>query len=101
MIPSGDQVVAFASGGDPGRAEEYAAVISAMARAYTRGNGFIGNMPNEELEAVIVTATARLMANPTGDRQITAGPFARSPGSFTGWNLAELAVLNRYRKRAL
>lgn len=77
-------------------------IVSAMAQAYTRGRGFADDGPAEDLAAVIITATARMMANPD---QIasddTAGPFSRSiRGGFTGWNLAETFVLNRYRRRA-
>jgi hypothetical protein len=79
-------------------------IITAMVQAYTRGQGFDGyGEPNEELAAVIATAAARLIGNP---KQVsmarTAGPFTvdvRSRG-FEGWTLAELAVLNCYRKRA-
>lgn len=68
-----------------------------MVRAYTRGGGFTPD-PNPELEAVIVTATARLLANP---EQIATGVGSvQIHGGFKGFNLAELAVLNRYRKRA-
>lgn len=78
-------------------------LITTMARAYTRGQGFDGDEPNDEIAAVIVTAAARLVANP---KQIgtssTAGPFSEDVrGGFTGWTLAELFVLNRYRKRAM
>lgn len=31
-----------------------------MAKAYTRGRGFTGNEPNDEIAAVITTASARL-----------------------------------------
>ncbi|BBY61162.1 hypothetical protein [Mycolicibacterium sarraceniae] len=79
------------------------AQVTVMAKAYTRGNGFEGGEPNDEIAAVITTAAARLAANgaqlPTDE---TTGPFTKSiRGSFTGWTLAEQAVLNRYRKRAM
>ncbi len=45
-----------------------------------------------------MTATARLLANP---EQIATGVGSvQIHGGFKGFNLAELAVLNRYRKRA-
>ena len=73
--------------------------IYQLVSAYTRGNGFTGGVPNPELRAVIRTATARLTANP---EQVgsTVGGVTTGAG-FNGWSLAELAVLNRYRKRAL
>jgi len=46
----------------------------------------------------IVTATARLLANP---EQLAHDVGAVSfRGGFTGWSLAETFVLNRYRRRA-
>ncbi len=77
-------------------------VVTTMAKAYTRGRGFTGNEPNDELAAAITTAAARLAAN---GAQLavdhTTGPFGMSlRGGFTGWTAAELAVLNRYRVRA-
>ncbi len=86
-----------------GSAEQAIPIVTTMVRAYTRGNGFWGGEdPQEDVEAVIVSATARLVSNPSQlANDETAGPFSRSlRGAFTGWTLAELAVLNRYRTRA-
>lgn len=80
-------------------AGEVVPVISAMVTAYTRQRGFLDGEPNGELAAVITTASARMVANPeqlptrVGSVEIRAG--------FQGFSLAELFVLNRYRKRAL
>ena len=72
-------------------------IITAMARAYTRGNGFSGvGAPEDDLAAVITTATARLVANPEQLR-VTVGGVQMD--GFQGWTLAELFVLNRYRRR--
>jgi hypothetical protein len=78
-------------------------IITAMARAYTRGHGFDDGEPNEEVAAVITTATARFIGNPTQlSRADTIGPFTTDiRAGFTGWTLAELFVLNRYRKRTM
>ena len=73
--------------------------IYQLVSAYTRGNGFTGGVPNPELRAVIRTATARLTANPEQVASTVGGVTVA--GGFNGWSLAELAVLNRYRKRAL
>lgn len=73
--------------------------ITAMARAYTRGRGFVDGEPNDDISAVIVVASARLHANvgqigaDMGQRSVRAG--------FQGWSMAELGVLHRYRVRAL
>jgi hypothetical protein len=77
-------------------------LITTMAKAYTRGHGFDDDEPNDEISAVIITASARLAANP---KQLSnadaAGPFSTNVvGGFTGWTLAEQFVLNRYRVRA-
>ena len=78
-------------------------LITLMARAYTRGQGFDDDDPNDEIAAVIATASARLAANPKQlSHTDTAGPYSENVvGGFTGWTLAEQFVLNRYRKRAM
>ncbi|BBZ04880.1 hypothetical protein MCHIJ_43170 [Mycolicibacterium chitae] len=89
---------------DPNEASAETAVpiITVMAKAYTRGNGFTGNEPNDDIAAAITTAAARLAANGTQiPVDFTTGQFGKSlRGAFTGWTTAELAVLNRYRRRA-
>lgn len=72
--------------------------ITAMVRAYTRGGGFVAGVPNAEVDAVILTASARLAANPD-QLGHTIGGTGYAVG-FQGFNLAELATLNRYRRRA-
>lgn len=55
------------------------------------------------IDTVVLTVAARILANP-GQVQMRdqAGSFSRHRGTgFSGFTLAELAVLNRYRKRAL
>lgn len=78
-------------------------MITTMAKAYTRGNGFDGNVPNAEIAAVITAAAARFVSNPSQlSRSQTVGPFAEDYRSgFNGWTLAEQIVLNRYRVRAM
>lgn len=80
-------------------AEEIAPIITVMVKAYTRGRGFEGNIPNDELAAVITTAAARLVANP--EQLSTDIGSVSFRGGFNGWTLAETFVLNRYRKTAL
>ena len=102
MAVTGETIAAFLGQGTDHElvalAGQHATIITAMARAYTRGNGFTDAEPNDEITAVITTATARLVANP---EQIatTTGSVAVN-GGFTGWTLAETFVLNRHRKRA-
>lgn len=105
MTVDAEQVAAFL--GKPGDAATEATaaqavpVVTAMAKAYVRGGSEWE--PNDELDAVIVTATARMVSNPSGLAQDHAvGPYSHSlRGAFQGWTLAELFVLNRYRKRAM
>lgn len=98
----GTTVAAFLGQGDDtalvALAGQHVTIVTAMARAYTRGNGFGAAEPNDEIAAVITTATARLVANPE-QINTTTGSVAIN-GGFTGWTLAELFVLNRYRKKA-
>lgn len=86
-------------------AQESVTVITAMVHAYTRGNGFSKPpsadetpQPNNELAAVITTASARLVANP--EQIPTDVGTVSTRGGFSGFSLAETFVLNRYRVTA-
>jgi len=79
------------------------AAVTQMASAYTRGQGFSDGIPNADISAVILTASARLLAHP---RQLavdeTVGPDSASfRGGFTGWSVLETIVLQRYRVTAV
>ncbi len=103
---TGQRVAEFVGRGDDqafvALASEHVQIITAMARGYTRDRGFETGEPAEDLAAVIVTATARLLANPDQvPNDLTAGSFSkRTYAGFTGWSLAETFILDRYRKRA-
>ncbi|OBB42695.1 hypothetical protein [Mycobacterium sp. 852002-51961_SCH5331710] len=103
MAVDGQTVADFlGQGGDTtlvALAEEVVPVVTVMVKAYVRSNGFTGNVPNDELSAVITTASARLVANPE-QLDTTVGNVGIR-GCWQGWNLAETYVLNRYRKRAM
>jgi hypothetical protein len=101
-LPTGYDVAAFLGAPDDialaETAGQHVDIITAMARSYVRGNGFGDGTVGADIAAVIVTATARLLANPEQiDQQV--GPLAVR-GGFAGWNLAETLVLNAYRGRA-
>lgn len=89
---------------DVSTATESVNLIRLMVRAYTRGNGFTVDPDNgvetivNDLEAVIVTAAVRYLANPTGLTYRAGSESVTS--AFAGWTLAETYVLNAYRKRA-
>jgi hypothetical protein len=99
---TGQDVAAFLGRGDDDAladlAGESVAVITAMVRSYTRGRGFGGAEPNDELAAVVTTASARLCANPEQIGTEVGSVSIR--GWFQGFNLAETFVLNRYRVTA-
>jgi hypothetical protein len=82
--------------------EQAVPLVTTMAKAYTRGRGFTGNVPNREIAAVVTIAAARFAANSRQtSSSMTSGPFAADLRSFfTGWTVAEQIVLNRYRVRA-
>jgi len=80
-------------------AEQHVAIVTEFVRAYTRGEGFTADMPNDELAAVITSATARMVANPEQIAYDSGSTSMR--GGFNGFSLAETFVLNRYRKRAI
>lgn len=85
----------------PTQAEAHLRNATLMVKAYTRDEGFDDSgQPSEDLQAVIISAAARSIKNPTHVRQEGIGPFSQSPGTLYGWTLAELAILHRYRKRA-
>ncbi|WP_218220233.1 hypothetical protein [Nesterenkonia sp. Act20] len=100
--PTGGDVAAFLGlSDDPtvvAMAGEHLPIVTAMARSYTRDNGFEAGSVSEDIAAVITTATARLVSNP--EQLSWAAGSARISGAFNGWSLPEQFVLNRYRKRA-
>lgn len=101
--PDGEDIAQFLGlSDDPAvvaLAEEHAPIVRAMAMSYTRGRGFQDGNVQEDISAVLTTATARLVANP--EQLHYAAGSARISGAFKGWTLPETFVLNRYRKRAM
>ena len=75
-------------------------IVTEYVRGYTRGRGFgdygTGD-PNRALLAVIVSATARLAANPEQVTAYTAGDYSERPAILAGWTIPELGVLRRHR----
>lgn len=113
VTPTPADVVAFLGPGSTAaveamteRAATHLPIVTSMARAYTRDRGFTpAGQPHQDVAHVIIASTARLVSNP---RMLTEDSHAIDDASgtermtpFTGWTLPELAVLNRYRKRAL
>ncbi len=83
-------------------ADTHLPLVTAFVRAYTGGRGFDATTgdPVADVAAVIVTATARLVKNPTHNVTESIGDYAIRYGTLEGWTLPELAVLHRYRRRA-
>lgn len=79
---------------------EALAVVGEYVEAYTRGQGFgeDGN-PNDHLAAVIITATARLLASPSQMESKSIGSLSMRYRPFQGFTVGELQVMNRYRQR--
>lgn len=98
-----DKVAAFTGGTlSTDAATEHVEAATSYVKAYVRDVGFlIDGWPNDELASVIVAVAARSLANPTGVWQTTTGPFSVSYSRTEGFTLAERAVLDRYRVRAL
>jgi hypothetical protein len=74
-------------------------LVTAFVRSYVRGQGFdkYDDM-EEDLRAVIITATARLVVNPAQVEREGADSYY-AVGSFNGFSLPELAVLHNFRRR--
>lgn len=97
-----DDVTAWLDRNSP-PVEQVVPIVTTLARAYTRGNGFTGLVPNDEIAAVITTASARLAGNTTQllDHNKVDDVERDLRSTFQGWSLAEQYVLNRYRVTAL
>lgn len=75
----------------------------ALVGSYCRGREKRGDTYRPGVEEVITMVAARILANP---EQISVreqvGPYQMyKAAGFNGFTLVELAVLNRYRKRAI
>lgn len=88
-------------------AEDQAATALMMAEglidAYCRGKHKSAWGLRPGVEAVLTTVAARILANPEQIQvREQVGPYSSLKGAgFSGFTLVELAVLNRYRKRAI
>lgn len=78
-------------------------MAEALVDAYCRGRHVRAGLRRPGVDAVITAVAARILANPEQIQQREQiGPFTYFKGAgFQGFTLVELAVLNRYRKRAL
>lgn len=81
-------------------ATQHVGMVTALARSYTRGGGFVDGVPAEDVAAVITMATARMVTNPEQVKREDVPGYSVTPTPFVGWSLVETLTLNRYRKRA-
>jgi len=99
-----EQVAAYLGKGDDSGlvalAGQHLPIVRAFVRAYTRGGGFnpSGQM-NDDVAQVVVSATARLTANPEQVSRRQLDDYAESPAVLNGFTLPELAILHLYRRR--
>jgi len=84
-------------------ASAYIDVVWSMAHEYTRGRGFNleGDMAMPSICSAVKLAVIRITVNPTQTKRFQVGEYSETPSVFDGFNLAELAVLNTYRIRAV
>lgn len=77
--------------------------MTQLVNAYTRGVGFTAGVPNADLSAVILGASARVWAHPRQlpVDQTEGGESVSWHAGFNGWSVAETLVLARYRRRAV
>ena len=76
-------------------------VVQTFIQGYTRGRGFSETgIPDRPLIAVLLSAAARLAANPEQITYYQLGDYSERPAVLEGWTLPEQAVLHRYRRRA-
>lgn len=88
------------------QAETHRVAVWRQIVAYTRGRGMTAQgyptpitVP-EDMASVLLSATARSLANPTQTRRVEAGSFSELPGSLASFSLLETLTLNKYRRRA-
>lgn len=91
--PDDDDTLALATAHVP--------IVTAYVNAYTRGRGFDQFGPRPDVEHVIVAASARLVVNPEQAKRVQVGDYSEQAATLEGFTLPELAVLHRYRRRAL
>jgi hypothetical protein len=121
-----EQLLLFLGIGDDDQAADQSKsavyLVTQLAKSYTRGNGFGDEWVAEDIQAVIITASARLMTNPQqstsesestpllrlsvggghvmpGEEGVVAAQSFAFSGGFSGWTDVKLAVLHAYRVR--
>jgi hypothetical protein len=108
-LPTATDVLSFLGWSPDSETESQASAhvehVARAARGYTRGRGFVKDESNawtcsEDIAAIVLSATARSLSNPTQDKRVEAGVYNAVPGSFASFSVVESIVLRRYRKTA-
>jgi len=105
MTPTAEAVAGYLGKADEvaivSLAQQHLPIVTAFVRAYTRGNGFdnVTGLPGDDLAAVIISACARLTANPEQVSRYQTADYAENPAVLNGFTLPELAILHLYRRR--
>ncbi|MCW2783476.1 MAG: hypothetical protein JWR35_3927 [Marmoricola sp.] len=109
-LPTGADVLGFlgwASDAEiSAQADRHVYFAMQAVAAYVRGRGFYAQgtdgptKAEDPICAVIISAAARSVNNPTLDTRVEVGTYNAVSGSFAGWSLAELAILHQYRRTA-
>lgn len=104
MIDADDVLQLLGRTDDIDAAEHAIMIATAQVRAYTRDRGFSGDQAAPDLDTVILTSAARVVANPENLRSekysLDGASREVERQVIDGWTLPELAILNRYRRRA-
>lgn len=106
MIITPDELIEYAAAtGKHVEAQALAAIEEATAyvAAYTRFTHLnASGQPRPGIKEVVRSVAARIVANPAGvQTREQIGQYSYFVGEgFTGFTLGEIAILNRYRKRA-
>ncbi|GAB2917294.1 hypothetical protein GCM10027047_13850 [Rhodococcus aerolatus] len=106
QIPTGADVLAYL--GWPSapeliaQADQHVETVKMLALAHTRGRGLVDvfGACDDAFGAVILSAAARSLSNPSHARRIEAGSYNEVGGVFSGWTLVERVVLDGLRRTA-
>lgn len=102
-LPTAQEVADFLDWEDATSIAPHLSVVTAMVRGYVRDEGVEtfteGPRVPEDLAAVIISATARSVSNPSHLIREEVGSWNSVPGRFDGFTLVEQAVLHAYRRR--
>lgn len=101
-----DELIKFTGATGPNveqQAQQALGMAEALVDAYTRGRYRRAGKYRPGVEAVITAVAARILENPSQIQvREQIGPYTYFKGNgFQGFTLVELAVLDRYRKRAI